>query len=228
MALGWAAFRNARRRTVRAPVNPMDKCTLVSVYPKTIHEKKISLQPGEFTIEPGTYDKPSTLIIGPSSWWRDVSEDEPLLEITHSSTVMADSIVKDYMNGLIGCNMVDSMPGLFWLPGEVLENELMPKYKPQLDKARKNQTNYYQIVVKLADSLWARTNGNPLAIPGIAKLAAHELQLNREWLQQFVAPEIIKCVACGSMRNPAYPVCPTCKAVVDVEMAKKLNLKFAE
>lgn len=228
MALGWAAFRNARRRTVRAPVNPMDKCTLVSVYPKTIHEKKISLQPGEFTIEPGTYDKPSTLIIGPSSWWRDVGEDEPLLEITHSSTVMADSIVKDYMNGLIGCNMVDSMPGLFWLPGEILDNELMPKYKPQLDKARKNQTNYYQIVVKLADSLWARTNGNPLAIPGIAKLAAHELQLNREWLQQFVAPEIIKCVACGSMRNPAYPVCPTCKAVVDVEMAKKLNLKFAE
>jgi hypothetical protein len=228
MALGWAAFRNARRRTVRAPVNPMDKCTLVSVYPKTIHEKKISLQPGEFIIEPGTYDKPSTLIIGPSSWWRDVGEDEPLLEITHSSTVMADSIVKDYMNGLIGCNMVDSMPGLFWLPGEILDNELMPKYKPQLDKARKNQTNYYQIVVKLADSLWARTNGNPLAIPGIAKLAAHELQLNREWLQQFVAPEIIKCVACGSMRNPAYPVCPTCKAVVDVEMAKKLNLKFAE
>lgn len=228
MAQGWAAFRNARRRTVRAPVNPMDKCTLVSIYPKTIHEKKITLQPGEFTVEPGTYEKPSLLLVGPSSWWRDVGEDEPLLEITHSSTVMADSIVKDYMNGLVGCNMVDSMPGFFWLPGEVQVEELKSKNKPQMDRARKNQNTYYQTVVKLADSLWARTNGNPLAVPQIAKLAAHELQLNREWLQQFVAPEITKCIACGSMRNPAFPVCPTCKAVVDVEMAKKLNLKFAE
>lgn len=228
MALGFSAFKQARRRTVRAPINPMDKCTIVSIFPKLIHERKITLTPGVFTIPSGTYEKPAILVVGPSSWWRDVGDDEPLLEITHSATVMADSIVKDYMTGLFGCNMIDTMPGIFWLPGEVSEVELKTRYKPQLEKAREAQTRFYQALVKSADALWARTNGNPLAIPEMAKMAAHELQLNRDWLQQFVQPEISKCPACGSMRNPAYPICPTCKAIVDVDAAKKLNLKFAE
>ena len=81
MALGFAAFKQARKKTVRAPVNPMDKCTIISIYPKDIHERKLTVQPGEFHIPAGTPEKPSILVVGPSSWWRDVGEDEPLLEI---------------------------------------------------------------------------------------------------------------------------------------------------
>lgn len=228
MASGFAAMRNLRRQAVRAPVNPSDKCTIISIYPKQIHEKKITLQPGEFTIEPGSYENPSLLLIGPSSWWRDVGEDEPLLEIPHSSAVMAESIIRDWMNGLLAANGVDTGPGIFWLPGNVQPNELIGKYKSQLDKAQGNQIRYYQQLVKLSDALWARTNGNPLSVPDDARLACAELQLNREWTQQFARPEVIKCIACGSMRNPAYPICPTCKAVVDKSAFEKMGLKFAE
>lgn len=223
-----AMFKAANRRTVRAATNPLDVCSIISIYPKNIFEVKITVQPGEFLIPAGTYEKPGILEVGPSSWWRDVGEDQPLIEIPHSSVVMAESIVRDWMNGLFACNMTDSMPGVFWLPGSVKQEELHTKYKPQLDRARKNQLNYYQTLVKLSDALWARTNGNPLAIPEDAKLAAAELQLQRDWTTQFQSHEVVRCVACGSMRNPQFPVCPTCKAVVDVDAAKKLNLKFAE
>lgn len=228
MSLGFAGFKNLRKRVSRAPINPVDKCTIVSIFPKEISERKITLTPSTYYLPPGSYEKPALLTISSASWWRDVGEDEPLLEIIQGSTIVADSIVKDYCNGLLGCNMTDVMPGIFWLPGEVTEAQLKTQFKAQLDKARANQTRYYQNLVKIADSLWARTNGNPLAIHNDAKLAAHELQLTREWLQTFVATEFVKCVACGSMRNPNFPICPTCKAVVDQEAAKKLNLKFAE
>jgi uncharacterized OB-fold protein len=44
----------------------------------------------------------------------------------------------------------------------------------------------------------------------------------------YQATQVIRCVACGSLRNPAYPVCPTCKAVVEVDKVKALGLKFVE
>lgn len=228
MALGFAGFKNLKKKAVRAPLNPVDKCTIVNIFPKDIHERKLTLTPSEYYIPAGSYDKPGILVITSASWWRDVGEDEPLLEIVQGSPIIADSLVKDYCNGLLGCNMSDSMPGIFWLPGELTAEEVKLKHKVQLDKARANQLRYYQTLVRMADSLWARTNGNPLAIHNDAKLAAHELQLTREWMQTFVATEFVKCIACGSMRNPLFPICPTCKAVVDQEAAKKLNLKFAE
>lgn len=219
-----------RRRTVRAAVNPLDKCTVVSIYPRDVYEVKHTIQPGVFFIPAGSYDKPSSLVVGPSSWWKELEEDQPLLEIVNSSIQVADSIVKDYCNGLDCCNMLDEMPGLFYLQGEIKVEELkLPKNKLQMDKAQANQKRWYSRLVREADSLWARSNGNPLAISDIMRLAAHELGLkSKDWLQDFQAQEVIRCVACGSMRNPLFPVCPTCKAVVDQEMAKKLNLKFAE
>ena len=107
----------SNRRTIRAPVNPLDKSTVVSILPKPISERKATIQPGTFELPPGSFDKPSILVVGPSSWWREVDEGQPLLEIPVASVIIADSIVKDYCNGLLACDMGDRMPGLFYLPG---------------------------------------------------------------------------------------------------------------
>jgi uncharacterized OB-fold protein len=37
----------------------------------------------------------------------------------------------------------------------------------------------------------------------------------------------INCKACGTLVLPNFPVCPNCKAIVDEEKAKVLNIKFA-
>lgn len=229
-SLGVGNYNPFKKAAVRAPVNPYDKSTLISIYPKDFSENKRTLQPAEYFVPAGSVKDPTLVVIGPASWWREVNPDEPLLEIPVSSPVLADSIVKDAINGMLGCNMADSRPGLFWLPNEVTAIELKTKFKENLEQAIKFQNNYFKALVNLADSLWARTNGNPLAIHNDAKLAAVELGLTPEWLTASAqyAPQLIRCVACGTMRNPEFPICPNCKAVIDVDKAKKLNLKFAE
>lgn len=220
---------DVKRRTIRAPVNPMDKSTVISIYPKHIVEKKCTLQPGIFEIRPGTYDKPATLVVGPSSWWKEIDDNQPLLEIAHSSIVVADSIVKDYCNGLLACDMAGNTPGLFYLPGEWTVEKLKKEKQGELNAANTRQRNWFNALVRMADALWSRSNGNPLAISDDMKLAARELNLiNKEWLKDAQVSELVRCQACGSLKNPLYPICSNCKAITDKEKAQELGLVFAK
>lgn len=215
------------RRTIRAPVNPMDKSTIVSILPKAITERKATISPGFFELKPGTYENPSILVVGPSSWWREVDENQPLLEIPVSSIQIADSVVRDYANGLLACNMADQMPGLFYVPGDYTVEKLKKDHEPLLKKAQAGQKKWFLELVRIADILWSRSNGNPLSISDDARLACKELNITQKpWLGDLQTAELVRCIACGSLRNANFPVCPTCKAVADPEMAKKLNITF--
>lgn len=218
-----------KRRTIRAPVNPLDKSTVVSIFPKHIVEKKHTIQPGVFELQPGSYENPSTLVVGPSSWWKEIDENQPLLEIPHSSIIVADSIIKDYCNGLLACDMGNNMPGLFFIPGEISLGELRKIHSPKLEAAKMKQDNWYRALVRMADALWSRSNGNPLAISDEMKLAARSLNLvNKEWLKDSMTMELVRCQACGSLKNPLYPICSNCKAISDPAKAKELGLVFAQ
>lgn len=226
MAYGIGGVQN-QKRLIRAQPNPMDKSTIVSIYPKPIYERKPTIQPGEFRIAAGTYDKPAILVVGSSSWWRD-TENDMALEIPHWSIQIADSIVNDYCNGLHCCNMGDAMPGLFHLPGNLTVAEIKTKHKAELDNAAAKQKNYFKALILEADVSWARTNGNPIAISDEMRLAAQELGAkDKPWMKDFTTYEMSACPACGNLRNTAFPVCPHCKNVVDVEKAKALGLKFS-
>lgn len=214
-----------RKRTVRQPDNPMDTCTIVSIFPIEIDERKHTIQPGRFIIPPGTYDKPSLLHVKPSSWWKELEDDQPLLEIPVSSLQVANSVIVDYCNGILCCNMNDIMPGLFFIPGTVSIKDVRDKHSGLLDKYRTCQSRWFGELVKMADALWSRSSGNPLAISDIMRLAARELNQNsKEWLQDFQAVETVRCIACGHMRNPMFPVCPNCKTVVDRDRFAKSGL----
>lgn len=219
---------DAHRRVVRAPTNPMDKSTIVSIFPKEIDEVKHTIQPGRFIVPPGTYDKPAILVVGPSSWWREIDEDQPMLEIPQSSIQIADSIVRDYSIGLLGYNPGDSGPGLFYVPGSLTVEEVQKNYKGELDKAAARQRTWYQLLVKLADSLWARSNGNPLAVGDDMRMAAKELgNTTKDWMKDHAMVDMTRCIACGSLRNPTYPICATCKHVDETHPLAK-GLKFAQ
>ena len=222
---GQQAFR---RRTIRGPVNPMDKTTLVSIYPSEIIETKPTIQPGVFHIPAGSYEKPAIVVLGPSSWWREIDLDQPLLEIPVSSIQVADSVIKDYCNGILGCDMAGAMPGLFYIPGEHDLEDIRKNYKKDLDAALTRQRNWYSALIKLADSLWARSSGNPLAISDTMRLAAKEMNQTKDWMKDFRMVDTVRCKACGGLLNPLYPVCPTCKAINDPAKAKELGLTFAQ
>ena len=219
-----------KRKTIRAPVNPMDKSTVISIFPKNVPpERKPTIQPGIFHVQYGTYENPSCLVIGPSSWWKEIDENQPLLEIPQSSIVIADSIVKDWANGIVGCDMGENMPGWFYLPGEWTARKLHEEKQEYLDEAHRKQKNWYKVLVQMADAMWARSNGNPLTISDEMRLAARELNFtNRDWLKDAEVMELVRCKACGHLKNPLYPVCPNCKAIDDPDRAKELGLVFAQ
>lgn len=206
----------------------MDKSTVVSIYPKEIIEIKHTIQPGRFVIPAGTYEKPAILVVGSSSWWREIDEEQPLLEIPTSSIQIADSIVRDYCNGLLACNMGNAMPGIFFVPGEKTVAQLQLTDSAFLSRAKIKQDAWYLELVKMADVLWARTNGSPLCIADDMRLAARELGLtNKDWMADFQTIQQVRCVACGAFKNPAFPVCQTCKSV-DLNHPAAKDLKFAQ
>ncbi len=227
-----------RRRTIRGPVNPLDKSTIVSILPKEIIETKPTIQPGRFVIPPGSVDHPAILVVGPSSWWREIDEDQPLLEIPSSSIQIADSVVKDYCNGILACNMADTMPGLFYVPGakqDAKGEPLIPEtlewirkeYKTELDNAVARQKKWYALLIKMADGLWARSNGNPLAVSDDMRLAAKEMNIQtKDWMKDFQMVDMVRCFACGALKNPLYPVCAACRAI-DQAHPKAKEIKFA-
>lgn len=216
------------RRLVRATKNPLDRCTIISIFPKEIDEVKHTIEPGRFHIKAGSFDKPSILVVGSSSWWKltDSSQDI-LLEIPVSSIQVAESIIKDNCNSMLGVQPGSAAPGVFFVLGEHSVLDIQMKYKNKLEEVKTLQDNWYKILVRLADSLWARANGNPLVIAEEMRLAAKSLNFNdKPWLKDFTTVELVKCNGCGSLKHPQYPVCPVCKTI-DTEHPESKSLKFA-
>lgn len=228
MAFGFPGLRDLNRQTVRAPVNPLDKATIVSIYPKKVVEYKVTLQPGLFEIPAGNFTNPSVLVIGPSSWWKDVDIDQPLLEIPVSAVRIAESVIKDYSNGILGVNGGDRMLGLFYIPGEFTATEIRKKYEAELIKAKERQDMWFQETVRITDILWSQSNGNPLSVSDDAKMAAHELGMkDKPWLKDAIIVSMKPCPACGTLTNPGFPVCPNCHTIVDKATYDKMGLTKA-
>jgi hypothetical protein len=223
-----SAFEMLNRRTVRSTPNPLDKSTIVSIFPERVEEFKATIMPGNFVIEPGSYDKPSLLVVEPSSWWKELDQNQPLLEIQVSSILIADSIIKDWCNGLFECNMSTAGPGLFFVPGNKSVADIKKDHKDMLDSVAVRQKNWYISLIRAADNLWASTNGNPRSISRHMKLAAQELQMkDKPWLKDFTTLELKNCPACGVLRNDAFPMCANCKTIIDKAAYEKLGLKVA-
>lgn len=221
-------FDLINRQTIRSTPNPLDKSTVVSIFPRKIVEVKPTLLPGRFVVPAGTYDNPGILVVESSSWWKETSPDEPLLEIPTNSVLIAESVCRDWMNGIIGCDMESRKPGMFFIPGEHNAVQVKAEYKDLLDRAREKQTNWFKHLIELADISWARTNGSPLGITDDMRLAAEELNVkDRDWFRGVVLQNIVKCVACGNLNNADVIICPNCKVILDQKRYDELKLRTA-
>ena len=215
-----------RPPVVRHFKNPMDVCTIVSVYPKKIVEVKHTIEPGKFEIEPGSLENPAILHVNTSSWWKNFDE-QPRLEIPVSSVSIAESIIRDWCNGMLACDMSTAMPGLFFALGKLSQFQVKEQYKNDLIAVNEKQNNWFKALVRIADSLWARSNGNPLTISDEMRLAAKSLNHNdKAWLLDFKTEEMIKCMGCGSLKNPTFPICAVCR-LIDQNHPEAKNFKFA-
>jgi hypothetical protein len=220
-------FPGRRKPVVRSIKNPLDKSTIISIFPKKIIEQKYTIEPGLFEIPAGRLENPGILVVGSSSWFRHIDENMPNLEIPVSSVSVAEAVVRDYCNSTFGCDMDKQIPGLFFAPGELSVAEIKTKYTAKLKEVNDKQFTWYNFLLGAAESLWARSNGNPLSISDEMRLAAVELgKKDRPWLLDFNKIQLVACVACGTLKNPAFPVCGTCKNI-DLNHPAAKELKFA-
>ena len=214
MANQVAEFPPPRPALRRMPANPIDKSTIVSVYPKFVREVKNTIEPGIFEIPAGNIDKPSILVVGSSSWWSYSGDTRPTIQVPISSIQIAEAIIKDLAADF---STVDAGPGLFFVPGDISKLsllELKVKFKESLEIAHNKQKTWFMALVRIADSLWARANGNPLCISDEMRLAARQLNLNdKPWLRDSQTVELVPCKACGSLKNPLFPICSVCKSI---------------
>jgi hypothetical protein len=221
-------LQDLNRQTQRAPVNPLDRATVVSISPLHIDEIKPTLMPSRFVVAPGSMEKPTISVVEPASWWLEVDTNQPLLEIPVSAIQIADSIIRDYCVGLLACDMEGSMPGFFFLPGNVSLKQVRELHQPMLDKANIKQKNWYQALVRLGDALWTRTGGNPMSIADTMRMAANELQLDKPWTKDFAAITMKNCPACGALRNGDFPICGICRTIIEPEKYTQMGFKKAE
>lgn len=219
------------------PKNPMDKTTIVSIYPKEIVDVKPTLFPGRYII-PAALDNDFSLLIieGASYFLPSMVGNQAPNEVQVNSMMLAESILHD----TIPCmNLVTSnvRPGVFSVPGEYNRISILNyvhadgrKFSELLKLAHEWQHNYWTAVIDEADYYWSKSNGNPKTIPDDAKLAARILGVEKvkPWMSNVVASELVNCKACGEMINPSFPVCKFCHSVVNPDLAKKLNIVFAE
>jgi hypothetical protein len=223
----FPGIRDIVRRMVRAPTNPMDVSTVVSIYPREIVDTKCTLQPSTYIVPAGTIERPGILKVTPASWWKEIDENQPILEIPVYSVQVAESIVQDYCRSLLGATP-NAMPGIFYVPGEFDAVSIKLKYSSALKTAEEKQRRWYLALVELADVMWSRTNGNPISISDLQRMAARELTMtNKDWLKNYQMVDMVRCFACGSLRNPEFPVCAACK-VIDPNHPKAKDLKFAQ
>jgi len=225
-----------RRVLTQLPRNPLDKTTIVSIYPREIVDTKPTLFPGRFVIPAAIGDDFSLLLIeGASYFIPSMIGNQPPTEVQVNSMSLAESILHDSIPAM---NLVTSVarPGVFSIPGEYNRISILKyvhadgrSFKELLQTAREWQQNYWTAVISEADYFWSKSNCNPKTIPEDAKLAVKILGLEKSkpWMENAVASELIKCKACGEMINPQFRGCKHCHAMLDPEKGKAAGIVFA-
>ena len=219
------------------PRNPMDKTTIVSIYPRPIIDEKPTLFPSRYVIPAAMDGSFSLLVIEGASYFEPSRiEGQRPTEVQVNSMMLAESILHDSVPTM---NLVQqgARPGVFAIPGEWNKHSILKyvhadgrPFSVLLAVAREWQQAYWVALLEEADSFWSTSNGNPKTIPQDARMAAFALGLEKTkpWMNTVVASELINCKACGEMINPAFPVCKFCNRVINKELYDKLGLEEAK
>ena len=220
------------------PKNPYDKATVVSIFPKIILEIKPTIFPGRFEVPAAAKDDFELLVIESSSYYKPSTiEKMPPTEIQVNAAALAESLVQDYLSAIWLSSRGSRSPGIFWIPGEWNKKTILDykhkdgrTFSQMLEAAKTQQKEWFKLLVDAADELWARSGGNPKAIPEDSKLGAESLGIEKSkpWMQNTIAATLNNCPACGAMINLNYPVCQHCHAIINKERAKELDLTFSE
>lgn len=193
--------------------------TVVSLLPLDVKCRK-PVHPGWFSLPAPEAGKFSQLHI-PEAWKFVYMHEGRYIRVPVSTLEVAGAICRDYiMNSIARTD--EAYPGLFSVPGEHSDEELLIEYPTEFQQAKEAQDLWFLRLVEIADVDWERT-GERRAIADIQKIAARELGFSdREWLIT-IPGRVNSCPACKTQVIPGAIICATCRAVLDPEAYSEMQ-----
>jgi hypothetical protein len=195
--------------------------TLASLLPYDLIESKPGLNPNEYTIKAAPPQGLSLTII-PNNVFYLVNPD-PLSEakeIRHikvpvSAVEVAQAIINDYVNALLGAVPPDAVPGLFVVQGDWQDKkEFISKHISEMTTYRTAQNAWFKNLVDIADDVWQKSK-SPLGISDLERSACRELGFARDWLNPLPNEQIEKCPVCKNAINLGALKCAVCGHILD-------------
>lgn len=205
-------------------------CTVVSLLPYTLHEEKPHMLPSTFIVPAASMDGKRLGIL----WVREgihyipnplMDEGKPGASIKQVTTPseMARSICEDYNCAHVALGE-DASPGLFWVPGRVIQKDVEKNHSKRLNVMKLMQRNWFHNLCVMADADWEK-NHDMRAVSDLQRLAARSLGIQRQWVE-FRLEEMTRCPYCNSSVSPTAAVCANCKEVIDRSKYAKLKSEF--
>lgn len=202
------------------------KCTVVSILPYEIREPKPGLNPGEFLIPASDGKVPTCLIISEGTYGIYLDGDRGTLRARTPSTEVSRSIFEDYISSQLAVDN-DAKPGLFALPGVIKPSdfETDEELKEILADIFRQQNNWFERLVKMADDSWNRYHQHG-AITDLQRYAVKALGRadSVEWMKTSSQVRMTdkKCPACRITVDGEAVICSSCGCVLNEEEYNKL------
>lgn len=217
----------------------MSVATVVSIFPRQLTERKPSVEPNEYII-PACADElgrsypdipPVTVLIhdATTKFYKGFNEWIP-------AVILAEDLADDIVNAFFSSNIDVTPdpefpigPGLFFVVGaydredkirkegfdpEKSAKWIQSEYSTELKKTHKSQDQWFQLLVRRADSEWQRSR-NSKSISDVHRFAAKRLGMDRDWARDITLEAINKCPACRQSIDPLAIICPVCKTVLN-------------
>lgn len=195
------------------------KASIISIVPFAITREFPGVFPGSYTIPASLDNIPEILHVDDGKEHRYVFDGKGVT-IPVSGTELANSFVNDYVASQLAYNE-EGHPGIFWVEGFVNQSDLNGRLKQKLNDIKDKQYIWFKRLVTIADDDWQRYHQYK-SISDIQRSAARYLNLDRDWID-VISDSLATCPACGSNVRKGFPICANCKAVLDVEAAKKIK-----
>lgn len=170
------------------PIDPTSaKCTVVSLFPLEIQERKPGLNPELYVIPAAPEKDISILHVGNGQMTIYLGENaaRPQQVLPEFAGTIANSIVWDFCRAQLEYKLDTAEPGLFVVDGHMNKEEIKKVYGDTIKKAERLQNKWFEMLVRLADTSWGKRK-NHSDISELQRLAAKRFNLKREWLIEYV------------------------------------------
>lgn len=205
------------------------KVTIVSTLPLEINETKPGLIPGQFIIPLAKKDDFSFIVIDDCQTIHlNPVPNMPNMVIPEPAETVAKAIIRDYRDSAMETSSHTQedgsigIPGLFYLTGEVSKIDIKTKHKELLDQAHKNTKAWFKNLVTKADDTWVKYKQRRMILD-LARIAANNLGLEREWNYDMLSNQSMNCPWCKTNIHPESIKCANCNEIVNVEAYNKMK-----